>query len=283
MSELLGKHLGLPNEDYHAASGISNSGLTLIGRNPADYIWSQNAPVNPQKATSTDCGTAIHAALLEPELMQDYLVAPVKGRDTIKFAEFAKENDGKTVLTQSEYDIVRFSVDSAMAHPTIKRFLDAKGECESSIFVKDVINVTDPRDGSNKDVEITRKIRPDKDLTVGGLPLLIDVKKTASIADWRDFKTWKNPLFTYDYGHNAAYYLDTASLFYGEDYDEYTFILVQSTVELGKYPVTAMTITRSELEELGFFAKMQANLQEYATRKLTNDWFYVERFPIFNR
>lgn len=264
-----GRYIGLANEKYQRADAISNSALQLIARNPSDYLWSKVAPKDYSKSGAIDVGTAIHAAILEPEKTDSFLVGPTKGRDTIKFADFCQANPDKTVLTQSEYDLVRFSVDSVMAHPTASLYLTNPCDCEVSIFYDDL------------DRGIKRKIRPDKEVEIDSGILLLDVKKTKSIADWREPLKWKNPLFTLGYGHNAAYYMDTASKFYGEQINEYRFLLLQSTIELGMYPVSVFCITRQELEMYGFFDEMNANLDIYAERKKTGDWFSLESFPQF--
>jgi exodeoxyribonuclease VIII len=165
-----GKYLGIPNDVYHTAKGISNSGLMLIQNNPADYIWAQNAPKDFSKSKSIDLGTAIHAALLEPEKIEDIVIGPTKSRDTKAFTEYCLEHSDKTVLLQSEYDMLRLVVDSAMAHPSVNAFLSAKGDAEVSIFAHD----------SERD--ILCKIRPDKDLSSSGKKILIDVKTTRSIS-----------------------------------------------------------------------------------------------------
>lgn len=265
-----GKYLDLTNELYHSSKGIGNSSLQMIANNPADYIWSQNAPCDPVKTGAFDVGTAIHAALLEPHKAEAFEVfTDTKSRDTVKFTKFVQDNPDKMVLTENEYYFMRLSVDSAHAHPTVSRLLKMKGERESSIFWHD------------KERDIMCKIRPDLDLTIGGMNRLVDVKKTASIDDWRSDVQWKNPLFKFNYGHNAAYYLHVASNFYGIEYNEYTFVLIQSTISDGKYPVGVFTITREELTRYGFFDQVYNNLDLYAECLHSNKWDSEEQFPLF--
>ena len=265
-----GLYLDVSNEDYHAAPGISHSGLNLISISPASYMWAKNAPSNPAATGAFDVGTVIHAGILEPERTDLFEIGPTKGRDTIKFTEYCRENPDKIILTEKEYDMVRFAIDSVFAHPTAKKLIDAKGACESSIFWRD-----ESRD-------ILCKIRPDKDLTVSGQNILVDVKTTKSIADWRSNLRWKNPLFTLNYGCNAAFYLKGASEHYGQSYDEYVFLLVQTTLECGRYPVTVMSVTRQELEDNGFFYEIEANLDVYKKHLDSDRWDTVEEFPLFN-
>lgn len=262
-----GKYLNIENEVYQQANAISNSGLLMVQKSPAHYMWSKNAPRDFSKAGNIDVGTITHRAILEPHLFNDFVVAPVKGRDTIKFQSMIDEMPDKTIVTQSEYDFIRFSVDSVYAHPTASHFLNLGGDAEVSIFVDDG--------------DIKRKIRPDIDLTNVGINALVDVKKTKSIDDWRSFKEWQNPLFALGYGHNAAYYLETASMFYGKQYDDYYFMLVQSSAELGMYPVSVMRVTRSFLESNGFFDQVRVNLDTYRNCLKNNDWQTIEEPPVF--
>lgn len=269
-----GKHLDHAQDFYRTVDAVANSDLLLIERNPSDFIWSREAPKDTSKSSAIDLGTAIHTALLEPELFEKQVAVfnKAKSRDTVKFAEFEQEpeNASKIVLLEKEYDQLRFIVSSAHAHPTMRRFLTIQADNEASIYVKD------------EERGIMRKIRPDRDPVGYGVPVLLDLKKTKGIEDWRDKARWRNPLFTLNYGHTAAYYMDTARKFYGEKINEYTFLLVQSTIELGKYPIAVITVTREELEQYGFFDRMNANLDKYAECYHSDNWFGVERFPVFN-
>lgn len=125
------------------------------------------------------------------------------------------------------------------------------------------------------------KIRPDRDLTPSGSKTLVDIKTTRSIDDWRSDLTWKNPLFTLNYGHNAAFYLNGASAHYGVEYDVYTFILIQSTACIGRYPIAVFSITRQELENHGFFDDVDRNLNKYRDCMRLNNWDQLEAFPFF--
>lgn len=268
-----GKYLEHDQQLYRGVDAVANSDLLLIERNPSDYIWNREAPSDPSKTGTLDLGTAIHTALLEPEKFEQQIriFDKAKSRDTVKFAEFEKEpeNEGKIILLEKEYDQLRFMVDSAHAHPTMRRFLTVEADNECSIYVDD------------KERDIKRKIRPDRDPNKSGLPLLLDLKKTAGIEDWREGVRWRNPLFKMNYGHTAAYYMDTASIYYGEQINEYVFLLVQSSINAGKYPVAVITVTREELEQYGFFERVYANLDKYAECKHSDNWSGVERFPVF--
>lgn len=255
----------MSNEAYHKSKGISNSGLLLVARNAGDYVWSRNCPTWGKKG-SADFGTALHTCLLEPEKMDEIIVAPVKGRDTQAFEDFQSENPDKTVLTDLENTQLKYSVESAMAHPTINRLLSLNSEREQSIFKYD--------DTTN----VLCKIRPDLDFTPSNLPILGDVKTTMDIADWRDTRPWVNPLYKFNYGHQAAFYLRIARQHYSKDINEFVFIVVSKKIEMGRYPVSVFKITWDELVERGFVDAVEANLLKYKYHEQSNDWLEIERF-----
>ncbi|MGP9633753.1 PD-(D/E)XK nuclease-like domain-containing protein [Halomonas sp. AOP43-A1-21] len=63
-----GVYSDLSNADYHGGDGVSKSGLDLIDKNPATYRY---VKTNPEERTETPdmrIGSALHAAVLEPEL-----------------------------------------------------------------------------------------------------------------------------------------------------------------------------------------------------------------------
>lgn len=266
------KTLSLTNDEYRQKEGVSNSELMLIERSPSDYMWAKNAPRDEMKTAAFDFGTALHTAILEPEKFNDQVIvySQTKTRETKAFQEFMlSQSKNSIILLESEHDKIRFAADGAKYHPAVNRLLTIKSDKEGSIFVKD------------KERGITRKIRPDLDYVLHGNPALADLKSTANLADWRQDARWKNPLFTHGYAHTAAYYMDTASLEYGVQIDEYIFIVVQKAIEMGRYPVAAITITRQELEMLGAFDQVNYNLDTYATCLHSNNWDSVERFPMF--
>ena len=71
-----GIYTDLSSEQYHAADGISNSGLRIISeRTPAHYFASLHQPRIPTPAMLA--GSRLHLAALEPELFtQTYGVMP---------------------------------------------------------------------------------------------------------------------------------------------------------------------------------------------------------------
>lgn len=254
--------------DYRKADGLSNSELQLFKQNSSSYIWSQKAPVDSDKVLTAEFGTALHMALLEPELYEgSILVSDTKGRTASAFLELQRANRDKIVLTENEYRQIDYISSSAMADPMFAKLINFKGDCEVSIFVEH---------GG-----LRFKIRPDKVMDFCGTPVLADVKTTANLDDWRNPKPWINPLFKLGYGFTAAYYMFVASLHYGIEMDKYTFLVVQKSAELGRYPVSTFVISRGELMELGFWDELMYSLELFAKFKESGNFAKPESFPKF--
>ena len=146
-----GKHF-LNDVIYRAADGLANSDAQMIEKNPGDFVWSKSAPRNGAKSKTTDIGTALHCAILEPEKYKDHIVvSEFKGRTAKGFEAEQLANKDKVVLTKDEYDQVNLMAKSVFCHPSAKSILDLNGDCESSVFVKD------------EETGVNLKCRPDKD------------------------------------------------------------------------------------------------------------------------
>lgn len=270
MSKYNGKHF-LNDVVYRAADGLANSDAQMIENNPSNFMWSKSAPRNVAKSKTTDIGTALHCAILEPEKYKDHIVvSEFKGRTAKGFETEQNGNEGKIVLTKDEYDQVNLMAKSVFCHPSAKSLLDLDGDCESSVFVKD------------KETGVSLKCRPDKDV-VKSANAVIDVKTTASIDDWRSDKQWVNPLYKFNYGHGASFYIDVLEQHYKTEIDSFIFLVIQSSIELGRYPVAVFQISRQELIDLGFWDRHRGNISEFSRCKSGNDWIHTETFNLFGR
>ena len=157
---------------------------------------------------------------------------------------------------------------SGIAHPAFNSCLQIASHFESSIFVQDT------------DRDLTLKFRPDIDaFELQGY--WANLKTTASLADWRSDRFWINPLHKFNYGHDAAYALYVASIFYGEEVTTYKWPVLQKSISLGRYPVGLFTITKAELVHMGFWDQMLRNLDLYADCFHNQKWLHEESFPSF--
>lgn len=163
-----GIYADISNEDYHAGEGISKSGLDLIHRSPAHYMAAKLAP--REETPALVLGTAVHAAVLEPDrFLAEYVATPAFDRRTKAgrevFAEFQVENAGKTLIAQEQYETALAIRDAVYAHPVAKRLL-VGGRAEQSAYWEQEIAYSNP---------MLCKCRPDY-LRPDGL--IVDLKTT---------------------------------------------------------------------------------------------------------
>ncbi len=190
-----GIYTDLSSEQYHAADGISNSGLGIIAdRTPAHYFASLTEPRIATPAMLA--GSRLHLAVLEPELFtQKYGVMPKVdlrtnvGKETKRAWEIANPN--RTPISADEYSQSLFIADALHRSSTVRELLHG-GHIERSVFAKDPVT------------GILVKCRPDSDKVITGRRVLADLKTTES-ADAENFM-WS--AYRYGYFRQAPFYLD---------------------------------------------------------------------------
>jgi len=215
----------ISNEDYHAGPGISKSGLwTIHSQSPAHFIGQERKETKAQAF-----GTACHTAVLEPHLLETrYCVIPQNAprRPTEAqwkaakpspesvaamnwWREFAQYNQGKTEITQADFDAVRKVRDRLHAEPLVQRLVkDAMYE-RSAYW-------TDPETG-----ELCR-CRPD--IYSPGLRMIGDVKTCRDASEFG----FSRAIETYGYHVQDAFYSDGLALAGGGDVDAFVFIAIES-------------------------------------------------------
>lgn len=244
----------LSNEQYHAAAGISKSGLDLILRSPAHYRFSEKR----EATRAMEIGTALHCAILEPErFAADYMMLrEVTDRRASAYKEACKVWSAERVLTGSEADRVAGMQESVLSHPVLGRFVKAPGRCELSVFA------TDPETG------VLVKCRFDKLLDA---KLAIDVKK---MQDLRDFG---KSVANYGYHMQAAFYTDVWKWATGEDLDGFMFAAVEEQMP----HASAMITLDDEAMDIGRMEYRKA-LNTYAECFDRDEWngIYQELAPV---
>lgn len=163
----------MTNDEYHSAPGISKSHLDAIAEKSPRHYWHEylNPNRDPSEGDSPALllGSAIHSAILEPSDFEDrYAVAPECDRRTKLgkevYAAFLALNDGKEVLSASDYRTCIRIRDAVHAHPVASGLLTG-GVAEQSIFA------SDPETGE--------LIKCRVDYLLNGLSgMIIDVKST---------------------------------------------------------------------------------------------------------
>jgi hypothetical protein len=197
----------MPNDVYHAwPEGVSSSGLKLIERSPAHYRF--QAKRDPSRAM--ELGTAIHAALLEPErFAADYvLLRDVTDRRSSPYKEAVKVHGSERVLTAGEADQVAGMQEAVLSNSLMRSRLTAPGWRELSLFVRD------PESG------VLVRVRFDL-LTVDGI--IVDLKSA------RDCQPdgFSRACANYGYALSAALYADAFAWATGTPATAFEFAVVE--------------------------------------------------------
>jgi exodeoxyribonuclease VIII len=173
-------HPGLTNEDYHRLKAVSPSQIKVLGRSPLHY-FDQFLAEDREKREPTPAmlmGTALHTAVLEPDLWSATIAVPPHSFDRRTkagkelAAEFERESAGKIVLSPEDADQVRRMADAVRKHPAAGFLLELPGRCEASY------TWTDPATG------LECKTRPDWHSEDGRIVVDVKTCRDASRAEF---------------------------------------------------------------------------------------------------
>jgi exodeoxyribonuclease VIII len=222
---------------------------------PAYFKWCEDNPTPPSE--DMVLGSAFHKIVLEPETFGDeFVVMPNVDRRTtqgkMKYAEFIIEADGKTVITQEQYDTICGMRDSIMANPYARKLINGNIE-QSMYWVDDLTGVR-------------CKCRPDVWRGVADRIVLTDLKSTKSVLP-NDFM---RDCVKYHYDLQTAMYRDGASKVLGVPKDNIDFVFI--AVE--KKPPYLLNIMQADTYVI---QKGEADFREYignyAECLETSNWY----------
>lgn len=247
-----GIYTGIPNDEYHSGPGVSKSGLwTIYNQTPAHFRFPPEKKETAQSQAIKDLGSAIHAAILEPDLFErDFIRGPEdrrgnKWKDLVEVATL----DGKTVLVEAAYDEALAVRDMVHRNAWINAILtQGDGVNEASGYA------ADPVTGE------LRRVRPDRyrrDLRV-----MIDVKSTESAAA----EKFKRSVTAYGYHAQEAFYTDVWQDL-GQPVDGFVFIAFEKK---SPYAVQVFELPPAIVEEGR--AIMRKALDTYAECHRKNAW-----------
>lgn len=223
---LEGLIIGVPNNVYHAApDSISKSGLDLVNRSPAHYFFAEDKP----STRAMQLGTALHTAILEPELFASsyMLLRDVTDRRTSIYKEAVKIHGADNVLISTEADYVAGMQESVYSNEKAKQLIKNCEYKEISVFA------TCPRTGVNLrcrfdglsikhnyaiDLKTTRDARPDE---------------------------FSKAIYNYRYHVQDAFYRYVYFLATGIELDFFEFIAVESDIPHPTVPYRLDDISRS--------------------------------------
>ena len=236
----------MPNADYHSYEGISKSGLDVIDRSPAHFMYGSRR----EQSRAMVIGSAIHSAILEPEkFAEDYLLLKnVKARTASEYKQAIKVHNPDLVLVAAEADNVVGMMESVYSQPQAASSLRSDGWRELSAFVED------PETG------VLMRCRYDL-LTVSGR--CVDLKKTR---DSRPDEFAKS-VFNYRYHVQDAMYSHIFELITGEPLQSFEFLAVED-----QPPHCAMMYDLDEEAKYIGFNEYRRNLETYAECENSNEW-----------
>ena len=252
-----GVYPDMPMDEYHSSKAVSSTGLRKVGRSIDHYEAYLADDGGSSKAFRV--GTAVHAAVLEPELFQEQYIdsdPPVdvddmyyRHRDTAKLlADNSKPDEiadeiGVKAETVKDYikrdDVQKLRV-HYINHPpgetpelsddeldTVKRCRDAVA---NHPVARNLIDAGDPETShfwEDEDTGLMCRCRPDADLANDGI--LVDLKTTRD-ARKRDFQ---RSMANYGYHTQGAFYLDGSSAASGQVRHTFIFIAVETSEPYG--------------------------------------------------
>lgn len=198
----------MSNAEYHAHKAFSSSQLKALLRSPAHFYAETIAKeVKVEESTAMAMGTLVHTLLLEPELFDsEFVIGQKFDRRTKQGKEdaetFEKLHQGKTVITQDDYDTAQAMVNNLLKLSISQEMQKHHGKTENSFFF------TDPA------FALSLRVRPDWHIApCEAYPngLIVDVKTTD---DARPQAFSKN-CAKYAYDLSCAMYREGFQLCYG--------------------------------------------------------------------
>ena len=231
----------LTNEEYHAQDGLSASGAKRILRSVAHFL----VPVTTTSAM--ELGTAIHTAVLEPDVFAARYITKPAGLDMRykEGKEWAAQHADKIIMYPEKYEVC-MGISEAVRRNKIASAILGAGRAELSYMV------TDP------EYDVPLRIRPD---FLSDRGFMVDLKSTQDArAD-----AFARACVTFDYDLQQAFYQRVHKIETGEDVD-FLFLAAEKD---SPYAVATYTLDESFVDR-GTKSMHQA-LRAYA------DWYHSDR------
>lgn len=234
----------MPAREYHAHPAVSKSVLDKVARSPLHaraYLDGEREEPTP----AMQFGTALHAAVLEPELYANSYVVFDGDRRT-KAGKEAYElliSSGATIISRADYDAISAMAKAITYHPVAGAYVGDSGKAEHSVFWTDQVS------------NLECKCRPDLWLDQRGI--IVDLKTTEDASPAGFAKSVAN----YRYHVQAAHYLA------GTQAERFIFIAVEKKAP---YAVAVYELDPASLE-LGIQTRNR-DLATYAVCAGNNYW-----------
>ncbi|HHT3530374.1 TPA: PD-(D/E)XK nuclease-like domain-containing protein [Enterobacter asburiae] len=203
-----GVYYGMSNEDYHADEAIGSTTVKAISVSPANHFFNKFTG-----SKSAHIGSAIHAALLEPDLYdkQYTLRQDISSRNSKEYKELASKLAPEYILIGSEVDTVSRMAWSSRMNDDFMDYMNTKGNSEVSMFAEC------PETG------LMLKCRFDRLSDTLAYPL--DVKSCKDASE----RGFSNAFGQYKYHIQAAFYLYVLKLATGIEYNQFAFFAIENS------------------------------------------------------
>jgi exodeoxyribonuclease VIII len=236
-------HVGMAADDYHRHPAVSKSMLDRIARSPLHLQAYLRDPDMPEETPAMRLGTAVHAAVLEPErFARQYAAFGGDKRTNAGKAAFAElEARGAIVLKSEEFDQV-CEIARAVRQHDLAADLLANGVAEASAFWHDEATGVECR------------CRPDWWRNDG---IVVDLKTTNDASP----EAFARSVVNYRYHVQAAHYLA------GTEADRFVFVVIE------KEAPYAIAIYELDAAALALGRELRArDLTTYATCAEFDHW-----------
>lgn len=226
------------NEAYHAGPGISKSHLDAIASGSPRHYWHRyiNPDREPRQPTSAMImGSAVHAAILEPDLFPSEVIeSPGFDRRTkngkAEYEAFQQANKGRIVLDPEDYATCLAMRDAVHRHPVAAGLLQG-GKAEQSFYA------IDPDSGE------LIKCRTDYMHDSGAM--IVDLKTTEDASPGGFGKSAAN----FRYPVQTAWYNRVLDCAFGEHPENWVFLAVekQPPYAIGIYFMEPDVVARASI------------------------------------
>ncbi len=248
-----GIHQSVPMEQYLSWDAASHSLLERVRLSPAHAAWTRTNGTEDSEALTN--GTAIHAALLEPEKFDDrYALRPEgDGRTAaVRSARLELEAKGLILLERKIWDLCCTVRAKIQMHASAWQILSHVDTSREVSLVWDQITA--------RGFPVRCKARPDVlNLTAG---ITVDVKSCVS-AEPEDFRS---AVFRFGYHRSAAHYLDGMRAL-GLSIDCYIYLAIEKEPP---YEIALYALEQSAIE--AGWAESRVLLDRYGECVAKNDW-----------
>ena len=187
------------DENYYSDTEfISNSMLGLLKKSPKELAryFEKGSPTTQ----AMEFGRAFHLAILEPQVFSEQVVVYTgKTKRGKAWDEFCQENEGKTIVTEIEFECIKGMENVLFSNKDIARKLH--GNKEVPMVWQDTLS----------SVLCKGKV----DIITGGQ--IVDIKTTQDAS----FEAFRRSAYKYGYNRQAAFYLD------GFEAKDFVFIVIE--------------------------------------------------------